>query len=148
MLFDEDVSLTDFGTFNGEVKLPDDAQLGQAQIRVRYVSDYDASGYFTVSEFRVPEYKVEVTPDYPSIIQGDPPTYFASYYWRAGRQCRPELNAYGETPGSTTPGNQLLRRDPDTSVASLQRQRHHRRAQVIALLQHQSALNSSHDHHH
>lgn len=83
LLFDEDVPLSEFGTFNGEIVLPEDVQLGDASITVKYLSDYDAQVYFTIAEFRVPEYKVTVTPDNSTIIQGDPlkAVAAASYYF-------------------------------------------------------------------
>jgi uncharacterized protein YfaS (alpha-2-macroglobulin family) len=82
-LFDGDVALTQFGTFSGEVDLPEDAPIGNGTIQVHYLHDYDASVAFSVAEFRVPEYKVEVTPDYSTIIQGDPikAAIVASYYF-------------------------------------------------------------------
>ena len=82
-LFDDDVTLTQFGTFSGEFDLPEDAPIGDGTIQVRYKHDYDASISFSVAEFRVPEYKVEVTPDYSTIIQGDQvkASIVASYYF-------------------------------------------------------------------
>ncbi len=82
-LFDDYLTLSEFGTFNGQVDLPDDVQLGQANISVTYQNKYPAQVSFTVAEFRVPEYKVEVTPDYSEIIQGDPlkAVIGASYYF-------------------------------------------------------------------
>jgi uncharacterized protein YfaS (alpha-2-macroglobulin family) len=98
-LFDGNVRLTEFGTFNGEFDLPEDAQIGDGNIRVRYKYDYDASVYFTIAEFRVPEYKVEVTPDYNTIIQGDPvKAIIAASYYFGGPVSDADLSwsAYGE----------------------------------------------------
>jgi uncharacterized protein YfaS (alpha-2-macroglobulin family) len=83
ILFEADTVLSEFGTFNGEFDLPEDVQLGQANIVVNYKHSYDASVYFSIAEFRVPEYKVEVTPDNSEIVQGDPlkAVVAASYYF-------------------------------------------------------------------
>ena len=54
--------LTEFGTFNGEIALPEDVQLGQATINATLDGRYAAQVSFSIAEFRVPEYKVEVTP--------------------------------------------------------------------------------------
>ncbi|MBI5961591.1 MAG: Ig-like domain-containing protein, partial [Chloroflexi bacterium] len=99
MLLEQEVKLTEFGTFSGELKLPDDVQLGQANISVTYHTSYEWLGSFTIAEFRVPEYKVEVTPDNDTIIQGDPvkAVVAASYYF-GGPVSGATLNwnAYGE----------------------------------------------------
>ncbi len=83
ILFDEDVALTEFGTFDGQFDLADDAPIGTGSITVSYRYGYDAQVQFSIAEFRVPEYKVEVTPDYPAIVQGDPVKSIiaASYYF-------------------------------------------------------------------
>jgi len=85
VLFDADVPLTEFGTFSGELDLADDAPIGTGNIAVRYRYGYDAQVQFSIAEFRVPEYKVEVTPDYPVITQGDPvKAIIASSYYFGG----------------------------------------------------------------
>ncbi len=83
LLYEDDLPLSEFGTFDGELDLPEDAQLGNATITASYRGGYDARLMFTIAEFRVPEYKVEVTPDYGTIIQGDPlkAVIAASYYF-------------------------------------------------------------------
>ncbi len=99
ILFDQDVPLTKFGTFNGQFDLPSDAQLGQANIYIHYRNDYDGQGYFTISEFRVPEYKVEVTPDNSAIGQGDEvKSVIAASYYFGGPVSNADLtwNAYGD----------------------------------------------------
>ncbi len=82
-LFDGEVPLTEFGTFSGEVVLPENVELGQGQITARYQNGYSTLVYFTIAEFRVPEYKLEATTDYTEIIQGDPlrAVFTASYYF-------------------------------------------------------------------
>ena len=94
ILFDQDVVLTEFGTFNGEFDLPEDVPIGEGNIRVRYQSDYDATVYFQIAEFRVPEYKVEVTPDYTSDHPGRPVEsghHRVVLLRRAGQQRRSDL---------------------------------------------------------
>jgi uncharacterized protein YfaS (alpha-2-macroglobulin family) len=109
-LLDEDVPLTDFGTFSSKFDLPADVQLGQGTISVHYRHDYDAQVYFTIAEFRVPEYKVDVTPDYSTIVQGDPlKAIIASSYYFGGPVSNANLTwtAHGEPAwfNYTGPGN-------------------------------------------
>ncbi len=98
-LYDGKLSLSEFGTFNGELDLPEDAQIGQGVIEINYQGDY-ASVWFQVAEFRVPEYKVEVTPDYSVITQGDPlkAAIAASYYFGGPvSDANMTWSAYGQT---------------------------------------------------
>ena len=83
LLFEGTLPLSPFGTFNGEIDLPENAELGEGWIEVRYQDDYLAQIGFTLAEFRVPEYRVEVTTDVDTLIQGDPltATIAASYYF-------------------------------------------------------------------
>ena len=83
LLFEGDLPLSPFGTFNGEIDLPDDAALGEGSIAVQYQGRYLTQLGFTLAEFRVPEYKIEVTPDAATLIQGDPlrAPIAASYYF-------------------------------------------------------------------
>ncbi|MBN1201518.1 MAG: Ig-like domain-containing protein [Anaerolineae bacterium] len=100
LLLDEDIPLTEFGTFNGEVELPEDVELGQGIIAVSWENGGYSEVYFTISEFRVPEYKVEVAPDYDTIIQGDPlKAIAAASYYFGGPVSSADLSwtAYGQT---------------------------------------------------
>ena len=83
ILYEGDLTLTEFGTFDGKVDLPEDAQIGQGTIYMSVNGETLGQIGFTIAEFRTPEYKVEVTPDYDSIIQGDPlnAVAAASYYF-------------------------------------------------------------------
>ncbi len=99
LLFEGDLPLSEFGTFNGEISLPDDVQLGQANINAIYQGAYVAQVSFSIAEFRVPEYKVELTPDYDQIVQGDPlrALMTASYYFGGPvSNARMSWNAIGE----------------------------------------------------
>ncbi len=97
-LFEDELPLSEFGTFDGALELPEDAELGEAYIRVELNRRTITEGRFTVAEFRVPEYKVEVTPDFDTVLQGDPvkAAISASYYFGgpvSGAQMT--WNAYG-----------------------------------------------------
>ncbi len=100
ILFEGDLPLNAFGTFSGEFELPDDVELGQGQIEVRSRGMYSVP--FTIAEFRVPEYKVSVTPEYNTIVQGDSlqAVFEASYYF-GGPVSNADLtwNAYGDATG-------------------------------------------------
>lgn len=86
ILFEGDLPVSEFGTFDGKIDLPEDAQIGQGIIHVTYGPSYMTESYFSVAEFRVPEYKLEVTPDFTEIIQDDPlkAVAAASYYFGGG----------------------------------------------------------------
>ncbi len=82
-LLEKDVPLTEFGTFSVQVDLPEDAPIGYGQIGVDYRGGYGGNLSFQVAEFRVPEYKVQVTPERDEMTQGDPlrAIVAASYYF-------------------------------------------------------------------
>jgi len=73
-LFNEEVELTSFGTFSGEIELPEDMPTGNVNISIfnpednRYLGEISAQ----VAEFRVPEFRVNVAPQQDEIITGDP----------------------------------------------------------------------------
>lgn len=99
-LWEGDLALTEFGTFDGEIDLPEDVALGEGYIQVQLQGRHIASGSFSIAEFRVPEYKVEVTPDYSTIVQGDPvrAAITASYYFGGGvSNAQMTWNAFGES---------------------------------------------------
>lgn len=66
-LYEETVEVTEFGTFSGELKLAEDVSLSSASIQV----EDKWLGEFTIAEFRVPEYLVNVTATEDEIIRGD-----------------------------------------------------------------------------
>lgn len=68
VLFEGKVEVSDYGTFSGEVTLPDDVALGDATI----YADGRYLGRFTIAEFRVPEFAVSTTAQQDEIIQGEP----------------------------------------------------------------------------
>ena len=92
-LFAGDVPVTEFGTFSGEIHLPEDTAIGEG-----YIQAENAWLYFTVSEFRVPEFEVSVAPQQDSIIQGDDlnAVVQASYFFGGGvSNAEVYWNAYG-----------------------------------------------------
>ena len=58
------------GSFNGSIKLEEEAPLGSYYINTKIGSGH-GSCYFEVSEYKKPEYKVEVATDRPHYVAGD-----------------------------------------------------------------------------
>ncbi|HWS53040.1 MAG TPA: MG2 domain-containing protein [Pyrinomonadaceae bacterium] len=59
-IYEQDLQLNSRGTFSGELDLPEEAPLGSYNIRAES-EDGSSIGYFTVEEYKKPEYKVRVT---------------------------------------------------------------------------------------
>ncbi len=80
-LFSEQVPMTEFGTFSGELVLPEDVAIGDAIINVEGIWLY-----FQIAEFRVPEFEVGVTAQQDPIFQGETLNAIAeaSYYFGGG----------------------------------------------------------------
>ena len=75
-IFSEDLPLSKYGTFSGQIDLAEDAGLGyyyvNASLPGRSQYDNPSGGVsFTVAEFRLPEFQVEVTAQEPEVVQGD-----------------------------------------------------------------------------
>ena len=66
-LFEEDVAVTEFGTFSGTFDLAEDVALSGVSI----YADNKWLGEFTIAEFRVPEYAVSVEATEAEIVRGD-----------------------------------------------------------------------------
>lgn len=98
LLWEGDLPMTEWGTFSGEIALPEDARLGQGIIRVAGGRFDGASVHFTIAEFRTPEFQVEVTAERDGIIQGQTLAAVAkaSYYF-GGPVSNAQVNwvAYG-----------------------------------------------------
>lgn len=77
-LDEQTLPLSSLGTFSGEVQIPAEASLGTYQITA-HLSSASASHYFSVEEYKKPEYKVKVTT----------PTQFA----RAGEKVKFTIDA-------------------------------------------------------
>ncbi len=105
-LFNGQVEVSEYGTFSGEIQIPEDAQLGDGYINVMPDAPdengnlvYYGSVYFTVAEFRVPEYEVSVTAQQDEIFQGDTLTAIAkSSYYFGGAVSNAQVSwyAYGD----------------------------------------------------
>jgi hypothetical protein len=81
-LYNEDVAVTNFGTYSGEIFLPEDVPVGYAYIQI----DNNYGIEFQIAEFRVPEFEVSVTAQQDEIFQGDEINALteASYYFGGG----------------------------------------------------------------
>jgi uncharacterized protein YfaS (alpha-2-macroglobulin family) len=64
------VTLTEYGTFSGDYDIPAEPPLGRYTVQVRY-ANYNYSGYFTVQEYKKPEYFITIDPEKQSYIVGD-----------------------------------------------------------------------------
>ncbi len=76
IVFEQNLPLTPFGTFNGQFDISPDAGLGYYSLNVelpsssQYVSESDGIS-FGVAEYRVPEFQVNATPDQDQVVQND-----------------------------------------------------------------------------
>jgi hypothetical protein len=85
-IYNEELPVSEMGTFYGEIKLNAEAALGSYTIKVRYAEDdREAYGNFRVAEYRKPEFKVNVTPSAATPIHGETVTVVvqADYYFGA-----------------------------------------------------------------
>ncbi|HLV36550.1 MAG TPA: MG2 domain-containing protein, partial [Spirillospora sp.] len=76
IIFDQPLELTPFGTFSGQFDLADDAGLGFYRINVELPAlaqyFYEGGGVsFSVAEYRVPEFQVELTAEQDQVVQND-----------------------------------------------------------------------------
>jgi len=70
-LFDRDLTLDDYGAFDGEIKLADGAALGSYFIQATLMpSQASFPASFQVAAYRPPEFEVAVTPDQLEIVRG------------------------------------------------------------------------------
>jgi hypothetical protein len=82
ILFDQALTLNDFGTFSGEFVIPEDAPIG-------YLRIFETSGIYgevgaQIAEFRVPEFAVEVTPSQDEVTNGNPTNVLVKGSFYAG----------------------------------------------------------------
>lgn len=104
-IFREALPVTEFGTFSGELELAEDVAIGDAYITLdsEVVVDYyyyGYAGYFTIAEFRVPEFEVGVTAQQDEIFLGDPLNAVsqADYYFGGGvSNAQVTWSAYGSS---------------------------------------------------
>ncbi|QPC81915.1 Ig-like domain-containing protein [Phototrophicus methaneseepsis] len=76
VVYKEDLTLSPYGTFHGELELADGASLGSYYLSVELPSERDYGGEgggvgFSVAEYRLPEFTVDVTAAEGEIVQGD-----------------------------------------------------------------------------
>jgi uncharacterized protein YfaS (alpha-2-macroglobulin family) len=85
----QDLNLSDFGTFDGQLVLSTEAATGSYYMRLQMEGDTEwqstAQASFLVAEYRKPEFEVEVTPDKSAYINGEEITVEvdASYFFGA-----------------------------------------------------------------
>ncbi|MCU0511631.1 MAG: Ig-like domain-containing protein [Anaerolineae bacterium] len=90
LVYDELLPLSEFGTISGQFDLSADAALGYYYLSIdlpsRYEYQSEGGGIsFSVAEYRLPEFEVDVTPVTPQVVQGDTASYtVASTYYFGG----------------------------------------------------------------
>ncbi len=72
-VFSTTVSLTEMGTFDGEIRLSEEARIGEYAllVRIRGVPKGEWSLPLTVAAYRKPTFEVTVTPAYDEMLQGE-----------------------------------------------------------------------------
>ena len=70
-VFRRTLELNPLGTFNGELKLADEATLGYYNVNAQLSPDFTSSTAFQVAEYRKPEYEMTVNAAQPEYRQGD-----------------------------------------------------------------------------
>lgn len=82
-VFRRNLPLNPLGTFNGELKLADEAALGYYTINAQLNPDFITSAAFQVAEYRKPEFEMSVSAGQPEYRQGDTITMTAqaSYFF-------------------------------------------------------------------
>jgi alpha-2-macroglobulin len=83
-VFEQELPLSTRGTFSGELDLPEETPLGSYTVNAA-VGESQATGYFTVEEYKKPEYKVRVTTPQAFVRAGEQTrfTVSANYFFGA-----------------------------------------------------------------
>ena len=83
-IYEQDLPLSTRGTFSGELNLPEETPLGSYNINAS-IGEQSASGYFSVEEYKKPEYKVKVTTPSAYVRAGEKTkfTVTANYFFGA-----------------------------------------------------------------
>ncbi len=83
-VFEKELSLSDRGTFSGQVDVGDEAPLGSYNITAS-IGEVSASGYFEVQEYKKPEFKVTVKTPQQFVAVGENArfTISANYFFGA-----------------------------------------------------------------
>lgn len=76
IVYQRELALSEFGSFNGQFDIAPDASLGAYSLTVDLPSEYDygqegGSISFLVAEYRTPVYQVTLSAEQPEIVQGD-----------------------------------------------------------------------------
>ena len=74
-IYDEILTLDRYGAFHGEMRLPAEAGVGSYTLRAKMltdVEDYYSNAFFSVAEYRAPEFSVTLQNQIPEIVQGQP----------------------------------------------------------------------------
>lgn len=71
IVLNETLTLSEFGSFEGQLELDSEATLGSYFISVKAGSKDIGSGYFDVAEYRKPTFQVTVTPETSDVATGD-----------------------------------------------------------------------------
>ncbi|MDT7688011.1 MAG: alpha-2-macroglobulin [Acidobacteriota bacterium] len=81
-IYEQELPLSTRGTFSGELDLPEESPLGTYTINAS-IGDSSATGYFTVEEYKKPEYKVKVTTPQAFVRAGEKTrfTVSANYFF-------------------------------------------------------------------
>ncbi len=86
-VYEATLPLNEFGTFSGQFTLDNDAALGAYTIQVTPANaDYSAYGYFTVAEYRRPDFMVQVQAAREDVLVGETMGFDleASYFFGGG----------------------------------------------------------------
>jgi hypothetical protein len=83
-VYEQELPLSTRGTFSGELDLPEESPLGTYSLSAS-LGEATAEGYFTVEEYKKPEYKVKVAAQQAYARAGEPVrfTVSANYYFGA-----------------------------------------------------------------
>ncbi len=112
IVYTEDVPLSEFGSFTGQIELDDEATLGGYRISVITSGDQQiGSGYFDVAEYRKPTFQVEVTAVDPDVAVGDTITLeIAANFFSGGAVVAGDVAWHVRSTPYTLRGEGVLRR--------------------------------------
>ena len=84
-IYDEILTLDRYGVFHGEMRLPAEAGVGSYTLRAKMLKDEEENyntAFFSVAEYRAPEFSVTLHNQSPEMLQGQPilTDVDASYY--------------------------------------------------------------------
>lgn len=76
IVYERELAVSDFGSFDGQFDIAQDASLGAYSLSVDLPAEYEyqqegGSISFLVAEYRLPEYQVTLSTEQPEIVQGD-----------------------------------------------------------------------------